>query len=218
MHLLAAEYGAVEQVRPTVDLDIVVNVRVRPRGTEWLGKWLGDRTFVLEGANPDGIGHRFARPATDESGHTFVDILAPDGLGARTRTYTHHPFRTVLAPVGTQALDRSELVEVAVSGMPDRGTKTGRVRRPTLLGALVVKAAATTIAGREIPERDWQDAALLLTMIPDPMAAADECGRTDRRRLQPLNELRQRDHPEWATLDGDAYQRGSTALEFLLGS
>ena len=43
--LLAAEQGAVLP-RPTTDMDVVVNVRARPGGTQWLSAWLEEHCDV----------------------------------------------------------------------------------------------------------------------------------------------------------------------------
>jgi hypothetical protein len=107
---------------------------------------------------------------------------------------TTPPARTVQVPGGTQALDRAEVVDVSVSGLGRTRRAAGRVRRPNLLGALVAKAAATTIPVRNNPDRDWQDAALLLARVRDPFELAREVGRTDRRRLLVLRELEDRRH------------------------
>lgn len=76
-------------------------------------------------------------------------------------------------------------------------------------------AAIAEIATRANPERDWQDAALLLSVAVDPLTLAEGCSRTDRRRLSRLAPLRDRRHPGWATLTDDAFRRGTTALDFL---
>lgn len=215
MYLLAAESG-VELPRPTEDVDVVADVRTRPNGTEWLADWLVQRAFALEGISADGIGHRFVRPAEPGPGRVVFDVLAPEGLGERTRVFTRRPARTVQAPGSQQALARSELVQVTVSGVLGGRERAGIVRRPNLLGALVIKAAATTIPVRQNPTRDWQDAALLLTLLPDPVTASSQCDRKDRERLRLLTPLRDRQHPGWALLDGSSYRTGTTALDFLL--
>lgn len=61
MHLLGVEHGAAV-IRPTDDVDVVVDVRARPQGTRWLSDCLQHRGFTIEGASPDQIGHCFARP------------------------------------------------------------------------------------------------------------------------------------------------------------
>ena len=120
------------------------------------------------------------------------------------------PARTVQVPGSRQALDRSQLVAVRV------GESEGVVRRPSLLGALVAKAAATAIAVRSNPERDWEDAALLLSLVPDPIATRAECGRKDLRRLAKLGAMLSDDHRAWGPL-GDAERRlGRATLRLLL--
>lgn len=217
MHVLAAEYGAAEAVRPTQDADVVVNVRALRGGTEMLAAWLLDRGYGFDGGSPDEIGHRFVRQASG-GGHTIFDVLAPEGLGQRTNTFTVRPARTVSVPGSTQAFGRADAVEVTVSGMSGRRPRSGVVQRPGLLGALIMKAAATQIAVRANSDRDWQDAALLLTLFENPAAAAASCGKTDRRRLRDIMPLMDRDHVGWANLDHDAYRRGAATLGFLLGS
>ena len=61
---------------------------------------------------------------------------------------------------GTRALATSETVDVAL-----RET-TGRVRRPNLLGAVVVKAAAVDVD--DVPRAQERDLAILLSLIAEP--------------------------------------------------
>jgi hypothetical protein len=217
VHLLAVEHGVHDKVRATVDVDVVVDVRAQPGGTEWLAGWLTDRGFALGGTDPQGIGHRFVRPAARGSGNVIFDVLAPEGLGPRTNTYTSAPARTIQVPGSAQAITRSGLVEVTVTGVTGGNERTGIVRRPSLLGAIVAKAAATKIPGRQNPERDWQDAALLLSAISDPIVIATECTGKDRERLRLLRPLNDRDHGGWANLDDEDFRRGTSALGFMLG-
>ena len=77
-------------------------------------------------------------------------------------------------------------------------------------------AGIAEIAVRSNPERDWQDAALLLTLVADPVAEAQRCSARDRRRLRHIEPLLDRDHLAWAPLSDEDYRRGSSALEFLL--
>lgn len=215
MHLLAAESGTV-LLRPTDDVDVVVDVRTRPGGTEWLANWLTDRGFELEGISADGIGHRLVRPADPGPGRVAFDVLAPEGLGRRTPVFTRRPARTVQTPGSRQAFDRSEVVQVTVHGSRGGEERSGLVRRPNLLGALVLKAVATRIPVRKNPMRDWQDAALLLALVADPVTTAAECGRKDRQRLSVLAPLHDREHPGWALLGSQESRYGTTTLAFLL--
>jgi hypothetical protein len=216
MVLLAVEHGA-RLLRATDDIDVVVDVRSRPKGTEWLTDWLIVQGFELDGASPDLIGHRFVRDVAAGRGKVVFDVLAPEGLGARTRTFTRRPIRTVQAPGATQAIERAEIVDVSVQRIAGDQVHEGHVRRPTLLGALVAKAAAATeIAVRTNPERDWQDAALLASLIADPVATASQCNGKDRQRLRRLLPLEDRNHRAWAPLGDDEHRRGAAALRILL--
>jgi len=216
MFLLAAEHNA-RLPRATDDVDVVVNVRTLPGGTQWLSAWLIDRDFEEEPPSADGISHRFTRPADQGPGRVVFDVLAPEGLGERTRILTVPPGRTVQAPGATQAFGRSEMVDVAVSGLLNRGRREGLVRRPNLLGALVAKAAAAReIRVRQNPERDWQDAALLLSLITDPLTVAEQLTVKDRKRLAGLSPLLDRGHLGWATLTAEDHRLGAAALSFLL--
>ena len=215
VHVLIVEHGG-EPVRTTVDVDVVVNVRIRPDGTRWLSSWLTARAFEFAGASPDGVGHRFTRPATLGPGTVIFDVLGPDGLGSRTSLTTAPPARTIEVPGATQALRRSELVAISATGAGARDVRMGQVRRPSLLGALVAKAAATTIAARSNPERDWQDAAILSTLIDDPRSMAAACDRKDRQRLRRLRPLSDLTHNGWDGIDRHARRQGAAALSFLI--
>jgi hypothetical protein len=218
MYLLAAEAGR-SLPRPTSDMDVVVDLRARKRSTEWLAGWLTNRRFELDKSafNTDQIGHRFVRDADPGPGLIIFDILAPEGLSEKARLFTVHPFRTVQAPGTTQALDRAELVTVAVTDVTGQAQTMGRVRRPPLWSALVCKAAATRIVARENPDRDWQDAALALSMIPNPLDLSRLYTKKDRQRLRYLTRLLDPQHVAWRPLSSSDRELGISALEFLIG-
>lgn len=216
VYLLAREHHT-ERSRVSEDADVLVDVRVKPGGTEWLSKWLLERRFELAGQNRDGIGHRFERKADPGPGKVSIDVLAPEGLSKRTSTITVGTARTVQAPGGSQAIRRSEVVEVTVTCMVGGQERVGKVRRPNLLGAIVGKAAGIgEIVDRIDPERDWEDAAFMLSFLPDPDTLAQECNGTDRRRLGHLKPLVDRTHQAWDRLDAEQFRTGSSALRTLL--
>ena len=216
VYLLAVENGRLP-LRATVDADVVVDVRAKPQATRWLAGWLEDRGFLMDKISADGIGHRYTRAADPGPGTVVVDVLAPEGLGDQTKTITSPPARTVEAPGGAQALRRSELVAVTVTDAAGRSPRTGQVRRPTVLAALIAKAASTQIPVRVNRERDWQDAALLLTLIADPLAAAEQRNPKDRQRLRLLEPLADPRHAAWIPLDAGEARNGRDALGFLIG-
>jgi hypothetical protein len=65
-------------------------------------------------------------------------------------------------PAGTQALSRTELVDIEHEG------RQGRVPRPSLLAAVVAKGAACALPGDS--SRHSRDLALLAALVDDPFA------------------------------------------------
>lgn len=80
----------------------------------------------------------------------------------------------------------------------------------------MAKAAATTIAVRENPERNWQDAALLLSVLDDPVETSERLNRQDRQHLDRLRALLDTAHNGWENLSAEARQRATAALSFLI--
>lgn len=214
--LLAAENGAALP-RPTLDADVLVDVRADKNGLRRLSNWLVSQGLGLEGVNADGVGHRFSAPAIPGPGRVTFDVLAPEGLSARTPVVTVPPARTVSVPGGSSLLRSARRVDVTVLALSGEHAQ-GQVSCPTVLAALAGKAAATSIVGRVVPERDLQDAALLLAFLQDVRTVSDAVSPSERRHLRRLEVLRSPDHPAWAPLDGEARRRGRAALAVLLRS
>jgi hypothetical protein len=163
----------------------------------------------IEGINKDGIGHRYLSTTYPGPGQVKFDVLAPDNVGQRADLTTSPPARTVSAPGTRYALDTAEAIEIVLRG------RSGHVLRPSLTAALLAKAAATTIPVRENPDRDWRDAAFLLTLVADPIDTAAELTKGQKRRLRTIRPLLDEDHPAWRQL-GERGHLGRIALEFLL--
>ena len=220
VYVHAAEAG-VKPPRPTVDVDVVVDVQAKPDATTWLSTWLINNGFVPDGMSPDGIGHRFIKDAEPGPGKVRVDVLAPDHSGPRARLTTSPPARTVEAPGTRQALMRAEVVDVAVVGATgvDRMQRFGRVRRPNLLGAILAKAAALTIPVRPERERDLEDAGVLLACAQDPIALSSELDagtKGDRKCARLLAPMLDSNHPAWRPLESDDRSAAQATLSFLL--
>ncbi len=127
VHLHCAERGQFP-IRPTNDADTVIDVRADGRFLRTFTETLIDIGFHADGISAEGLQHRWRR---DEAS---IDVLLPEGVGERVggrEGVTGSP--TLSTAGGTQALRRSETVEVDVLG------RAGFVRRPSLVGALVVK-------------------------------------------------------------------------------
>jgi hypothetical protein len=205
--LFALEHG-VEPIRVTEDVDVAVDIRAAQTAIRRLCAWLESRRFNLEGINTDGIGHRYVSSIYEGPGKVVFDVLAPDNVGEHADLTTSPPARTVSAPGTRTALDSAQPVEILF------GRQRGHVLRPSLLAAILVKAAATRITGRENPERDWLDVAFLLTLVPDPVATAAELNNRQRDRLRAINEVLVEDHSAWRQL-GERSRLGRATLEFL---
>jgi hypothetical protein len=167
--LYAAESGQI--ARPTVDIDILGDARQRPSGTEWvtarLQEDLGASRHEISGLDTE-KGFRF------EVDGQIVDVLAPEGLGRPAMT--DGQLRTIQIPGGSQALRRTEIIVIVVD------EQRVRVRRPTLLGAILLKARSLLVHSR--PEDQRQDLITLLGLMTDPRAATETLTPAERRWLR----------------------------------
>jgi hypothetical protein len=156
--------------RSSRDADVLVNARMVSDGTEKISQDLRKRGFELDGVSPEGIGHRFSR------GEVRIDVLGPDGVGARTKLFTVSGARTVAVPGGTQALKRSHMIAIRA------GSSDGEIPVPDLLGALLVKLRAIEIDDQPAAQR--LDAAFLLSLIEDPDPFEAQLTGTERQWLR----------------------------------
>ncbi len=165
-------------VRPTDDVDVVVDLRAEPAGLGRIHSALADAGFAQDLPGPEGTAHRYRRRAA------VIDVLAPDNLGARGQLRLGAG-RTIEAPGTTQAFGRSSIVTVDVDGA------TAQIRRPDLVGALLGKAAAVvkitsqTPASRAKHLRDFDSLARLLG-VADRTSA--ELTKSERRMIVALIE------------------------------
>jgi hypothetical protein len=133
---------AAQPPRVTTDIDVLANARARPSGTTWATQRLEEMGATLTAV--DGLdGHRGFRFELDDQ---IIDVLAPDGLGKAARTAGK--LETIQISGGKQALERTEIVEIVVDGV------SSQVRRPTLLGAVLLKARALLVHSRPEDQRE----------------------------------------------------------------
>lgn len=162
VHLHCAERGYAPP-RPTDDADAVLDVKANPQILLDITTSLRGLGFVAAGISAEGNQHRWRRDKAS------IDVLIPRHVGKRLprRTgATGSP--TVQTPGGIQALLRSETVAVQVAD------RQGHVRRPNLVGALIIKAAAYTVPADPNRGRHRGDFATLAALV----AAADFAGET----------------------------------------
>jgi hypothetical protein len=113
----------------------------------------------------------------------LADVLAPDHFDPRHSLRTESHRETIKIPGGSQVLQRRTELTVITA----ERTSGVQIPLPTVLGALILKAAAWVEDGRA-PERHLQDAVLLVSLIGDPLVEREALKGTDRKRLNKLNE------------------------------
>lgn len=201
VHLHCAERGA-SPTRPTDDADAGIDVRAYPAGLATFTGILQELGFRPDGATWQGHQHRWVKD------HVTLDVLIPRGLRPDSRARRTVTGATTLESPGVQeAVDRAEDVAVTVMG------REGVVPRPTLLGALVAKAAALEILVDPGYKRHMYDFVTLATLVrpEDKIAVAT---KADRARID--NMLgRLANDPSWKTIDGavEGLERLKLALD-----
>jgi len=159
--------------RETWDVDAMLDARAYPDILMRFTTALMDVGFRASGESVGGHQHRWL------NGQAMIDVLLPNGISERTAQRRGAQGGTTLrSPGGRQALDRSEKVLILV------GNREGYVYRPSLLGALVGKAAAHGIATDRRRDRHLIDLAILLSLVSPRDDFSDLTAR-DRRYLRP---------------------------------
>jgi hypothetical protein len=205
---LCAEYGS-PFTRPTGDADIAVGVFTHRRG-------LGRVTSLLRAAGFDDV----TPPAVGRSrqlsyrrareGVSFDIGVPPKANGQRTVATSVTGRAAVELPATQQALRRTQRLAVRIN------EDAGYVRRPDLLGAVVIKAAAAGTDTRE-PERHREDLVSLADTLAhsgEHLSFAAQLRPQDRARLRMA--LGRITRKEWrGARDPEAAE---AALRYLLGS
>ena len=190
VHLLCAERGAAP-IRPTDDADTVLDVRADPDALLRITTTLRELEFTPGGETWTGHQHRWIRE--DDA---VIDVLIPRHLGEKAAQRKGAGGGTTLeTPSAQQALDRSEDVAVTVA------ERSGTVRRPNLLGALVAKAAAHTVTLDTRRDRHVTDFAVLTTLL-HPEDGAHTATRRDRYYLDRMLRHMETNPRAWVPVEG----------------
>ncbi len=184
--------------RVSEDLDLVIDARVRPPTIPAFVATLVALGFASTGVSPDNVAHRFGR------GEVLVDVVSPDGMGERADLRTIGSATTIEVRGGTQALQRTERVPVVHRG------RRALVPRPSLLGAIVIKAAA--VRNDDKPQRHLRDLAFLCSILADVIEARADLTASDRRRLRAVSVLDNVGHEAWRLLDDPETAYGAFKL------
>ena len=189
--------------RVTTDADLILDIRAKGTVLATVTALLQERGFQEDGRSPTNVGHRWKRDRVS------FDVLLPEGLsraGARTPTVTGA--QTVQVPGGTQAIDRAQSVEVDIAG------RVGRIIRPSLLGALVGKAAALEIPVDPNADRHSSDFITLASLIDNPAGMNVLVSRRDRARAAAMLSRLPESDPVWQVYGTGPTARGTAIMAF----
>jgi hypothetical protein len=199
-----------DDLRPTTDIDLLGAARKRPAMTEQIASMLIGKgaEVVTPPRSQPGIGYRFHLDGQ------VVEILGPDGLRADPQTIGK--LKTVQVSGGSQALSRTEVVLIRIAGSPPVA-----MRRPTLLGAILIKARAVTKRRKGKFHSDRQDLIRLLSYVEDPRALAhgEQLKSTERRWLRNTTKALDFDDPGLtAVFPANILERAQQAFRLLSAS
>lgn len=167
--------------RPTVDADTALDIRAHPRMPMTFTSALRDMGFEPDGTSFEGHQHRWIR------GDALIDVLIPRFLGERADGRRGAGGGTTVSAPGAQgALDRSADVLFRVEG------QVGTIRRPTLQGAILSKAAALEITGGD-STRHLVDIATPDALVTRRDRVTEGITPTERRRALAAAALMRRD-------------------------
>jgi hypothetical protein len=164
------EHG--DDLRPTIDIDLLGAARQPPAMTEQIAAVLAKRgaELAMPPRSDPQLGYRF------ELDGEIVEVLGPDGLKKEPKTLPG--MTTIEVSGGTQALRRTEIVLVSLGKAPPVA-----VRRPSLLGAILIKARVVAKRRKEKFASDREDLIRLLSYVEDPRAlASDEVLKASEKR------------------------------------
>jgi hypothetical protein len=191
-------------IRVSRDIDVLANVITSPAHLPACVRNVRELGFEPHGGNY-AVLHRFARPSDGIS----IDIVAPDHPPPRRRLTSVTPRRTVVIEGGHQALTRTILFDARMAG------RRVLLPVPSLLGALVLKAAAHRVDPRD-RERHVNDAAFLAGLVVDPRSTKAAFKGSDKKRLRHLDlTIGRRDHAAWRAL-GDSADDAYNAWKLLV--
>lgn len=174
VHLHCAERGTYPR-RATDDADALLDVRAHPTILYDFTKALKDLDFGAAGVTPEGHQHRWKKGAAQ------IDVLIGNHLGEQADLRTGVDGGTTLSTPGSaHILKRSEDIQIKISG------RTGTIRRPTLIGSLIAKAAAHSVPNDTKKGRHRDDFAVLATLVTNQDLRDANLSKAERKYLAPM--------------------------------
>jgi len=196
-----------DEPRPTVDIDLLGAARKPPAMTEQIAELLAERgaEVAMPPRSDPRLGYRF------ELDGEVVEVLGPDGLKNNPKTLAG--LTTFQVSGGSQALRRTEVILVSLGGAPPVA-----VRRPSLLGAILIKARVAAKRRKEKFASDREDLIRLLSYVEDPrgLASNGQLKASEKRWLLDVEVLLEFGDADIAALFPPAVlQRAQQALRLL---
>lgn len=97
------------------------------------------------------------------------------------------------------------------------GDRIGIIHRPSLLGAIIGKAAALGIP--TAPKgKHYRDLAFLLSLPVNPLALVAELTKSDRKKLKLAQALQSESHEAWRALEDPEVRADGQAMYRMLSS
>ena len=163
----------VKSHRPTDDVDTVLDIRTVPTMLKRVTQFMVEIGFTSAGQSPEGHEHRWIR------GDAQIDLLVASGLGERANSRTGVTGGTTIStPGGQGALDRAQPVKINYQG------RTTSINRPSLMGAIVMKAAAYSNTMDSYRDRHLIDVAVLANLVGAVDAAGFTISNDEQKKLR----------------------------------
>lgn len=202
---LHARRAGVVMLRPTVDVDVLVDYQAERSALSSVARALGSLGFSLSDQGQFGFRYR----------HTDgrkLDLMVADHLPSRMEPRLgRRPALPV--PGGAQAIRRRDTYRLRFDSGAGAAAAVGV---PDSTGALVVKSAAYSADNRD-RDRHLDDAAVLLASAGDVSEIHyRKLSMNDRKRLGVLTEeLANSSHRSWAALEASDRRRGVTNVQLI---
>lgn len=206
---LHAAIAKIPAIRPTTDVDLVLHVETGRVSGHEVSRTMSQLGYELQlPLHKDSPAHRFARQR--DGLKEIIDVMVADhGISKpHLRIGGRKPFQI---SAGTQALKRTANCHILNS----EGMLVATLSIPSALAALILKGAAYREDTKD-RDRHLEDAALLSTILDDPLKLVRELQGSDRSRLIVLNkQLSDLNHPAWAPFEEVRRRDGHHALDIL---
>ena len=194
--------------RATEDADFLLNILAYDRIASQMQSFLGTLGFELEDGTMSGYASRFSTESKDK-----VDLMVTDYVFGKDKRRNASLMGRPLCgmPGGGQAIQRRQRI------LFDYGGEELHITIPDLPGSVMLKSAAWMVDKTSRRNRHLRDAALLLSLIEDPVAQIKRLhSRNDRKRIILLADRLGEDSDFWDRLDAAHRQSGLDTLDVFL--